>query len=616
MNESEVEMKIHAVLQHHVREMNNEWREMEQFRVVADNEMWSAGGPFGSNGWYRPKSIDHLKVRFTVNRVRPWLERRKADLYRVAPRVKVQQPVVSHAGSRRPLSPKVVAALGELGSAWLTSPDVREAVEMLQDLALVTKASALKIGLHKERRGLAAVWAQAIPRWDVVWDDAVDAVHRARWWGHLRWERLDEAQRLCPDLPSSDGMPFGDFLAQGGLARTGQEDGRPRGYVRLIEWWDMVAGTVQVFVVNNENGVCAHGSKPQPMLKHPNGRPCVQLVPCILAPSLAKPLRGVALARPQLDESVEKSYLTSYLGTATRRDLARAALFRKSDGFSEEMAKRVADAEDLEMIPVEEESRPLDQLVHVLRFPETSPGVERVLRLASEMADQSTSQSALGRGSTTGIEYASATAAQALSAGDAAVASLAAARMQAVMVRAVEVVFALLADSGGTLKVTTAGGVVALKGQHFSAEVDVTIDDQTAQAAQSSARKAELLQVVPLIRDLAALASTTTANGAQSPEALRRAAEVLYDAAADAFQLPNEARWAAVVKTEPLVEEEDDEMELPEIPAPPAPPAPPPAPAPNADAVAKLRQEMSPEELAELEQALMQMEVSDAPGMA
>lgn len=620
MNESEVEKKINEVLQHHARQLENDHAEMEQFRVVADNEMWTGRGPFGDNGWFRPKANQTLKVRFTVNRVRPWLERRKADLYRVAPKVKVAQPLVSSAG-RRGWSPKVGAALGDLATAWLTSPDVREALEMLQDLALVTKAAALKVSIDPTRRGLGAVCAQAIPRWDVVWDDAVDSVRRARWWGHLRWERVDEAKRLCPELPDQEGGAFGDFLRDGKVSRsTADEFRRPKGYIRLVEWWDMVEKTVQVFVVKDEHNVCAYGSSPEPMVTHPDGRPCVQLIPCVLAPSLAKPLRGVALARPQLDESVEKSYLASYVMTAVRRELARSALYRKTPGFTDREAKRVADSDDLEMIAIDDPSgAPLDQLIHVVQFPETTGGVERVMRLATELADQSTSQSALGRGSTSGVEYASATAAQALTAGDAAVASLAAARMQAVMVRAVEVMFALLGAGREGLKVATAGGTVALKPNHFRAEVEVTIDDQAAQAAQSSARKAELLQAMPLVRDLAALASTTATEGGASPDALRRAAEVLYDAAADAFQLPNEARWAAVVKTEPLVEEDDEDMELEEpapAPAPVAPPGPPQLPPPEPDAAARLAAEMSPDELAELEQYLMQMEGSDAARMA
>ncbi len=621
MNESEVESQIHTVLQIHNREINSSWREMEEFRAVADNEMWGRTGPFGSKGWYRPNAAATLKVKFTVNRVRPWMERRKADLYRVAPTVKVQQPVVGQATGRRGWTPKVGAALGDLASAWLTSPDVREAIEMLQDLALVTKASALKIGVDPKRRGLGAVWAQAIPRWDIVWDDAVDSVRRARWWGHLRWERVDEARRLCPELPEENkGVSFGDFLADGNVMRTDQTR-RPIGYVRMIEWWDMVTEQVQVFVVEGEHGVCAYGSKPEKMLAHPDGRPCVQLIPCILAPSLAKPLRGVALAKPQLDESVEKSYLSSYVMTAVRRELARVALYRKSQGFSDPEAKRIADGDDLEMFGIDDASGiPLDKLIHVVQFPETSNGVERVMRLATELADQSTSQSALGRGSTSGVEYASATAAQALAAGDAAVASLAAARMQSVMVRAVEVMFALLGSGSSSLKVQTASGVVQLKPPHFRAEVEVKIDDQAAQAAQSSARKAELLQALPLMRDLAALASTTAANGAESPDALRRGAEVMYDTVVETFQLPNDARWAAVVKAEPLVEEEDeDKMELEEpapVAAPPMPPAAPPGPQPDQEAAAKLAAEMTPEELRELEQALMQMEVSDADGMA
>jgi hypothetical protein len=625
--------EIKDILDGHFQRFENDRTLFRELRAAADNRLWSQDGPFGRSSSFGSKLqgyTDRLPIKVQVNTLRPYLEREKASLYRHQPRVTVKRPTILSSSSRRAKGDETEAkALAEFGTTFLRAERMRRTLEDAHEQALLYPGCALKIGWDEGKKGspLARLWVQVVQRWDAGWDERVTDPDQQRYRFHLRWERLDLATKRCPGLATKrieQTRPVGDYLAEGVPVAEGVSDRtRANGYVQLVEWWDLEAGEVQVFVVDGTS-VEACGSTPQPIrYRFPDGSPLVQLIPVVLANTVGLPMQATTLALPAFHETVEKSLITSHVVCAMRRSLSRVALYDLGRKNRKDAIGQISDAGDLELVGVEDVDS-LDNVVRFVEWPDVSPILDKAYRYVGLLAAESSSQSALGRGQTQGLEYAAATTAQVLAQGDAAAKALPAERMAGYMAELVRCAFAILATERAGLSIEYGGEVRTISPSKLAQEWEIGLDGTAAAAARQAEQRAGLLQAVPLLTAAVTTAATEKmppgpdGKEQEIPGPIRVASQRIVDLFVDAFELPDQMRWRDLIGAEPDYEDEeedeeedDDKRELAQSMLPPAPAAPmaPAGPAPVAapmvdPEVEALAASFSDEELAAMQAAL------------
>lgn len=623
--------EIKAIIEGHFQRMEEVRHTHREIREACSDRLWSRLGPFGDRGSIlRVANTEQMPVRVQVNTVRPFLEREKASLYRHQPRVVVKRPTIRSSQSRRDWREDDAKALSEFGTAFLQQEWMRRVFEDALEQGIMTPGCALKIGWDAEKKGspLSRLWVQAVQRWDVGWDERVRDVQQQRYRFHLRWERLDRAAALCPDLRNRTierTSAVRDYLVDGVSAEPGDGvgEGRARGYVQLVEWWDLEAEEVQVFVVDGTS-VDACGSKPEKLrYRYPDGSPIIQIIPVVLQNVVGQPMEATTAVMPAFHESCEKSLMATYVVNAMRRSLSRVAMYDKSIPGLKDDIKRLAVAGDLEFIGLEG-AVPKDA-VHILEWPDVSPMLDKAYRYMGLLAAESSSQSSLGRGQTTGIEYASATAAQALAQGDAAAKALPAERMAGYMAEVVRCAFGILATERVGLAIDVGSEAVTLSPRKLAQEWEIRIEGTAAQATRQAEQRVALLQALPLYQGAVAAAATPSmppgpdGKREEIPDAIRVAAQHVVDLLVGAFELPEHMRWRGIVDAEADIDDEDEESEeedprlamaatmVPEAPPAPAMPVEPAAAPPGLSddpEVAALAAAYTDEELAAMQAAL------------
>lgn len=607
-----------------------------QIREAANNDLWSMAGPFSPLGVCKDTGGLSLPIRVQVNTLRPWLEREKGSLYQHLPRVKVSRPTITSSRGKQKLTTSDADVLSEVATEWLRTRSLRAALENAAEQARLMPGCALKICFEKKKTTspMSKLWVEVVSRWDAGWDERVDHECLSRYRYHLRWERLRDAKELFPDLASVE-VPatnaVGDYLANGTSRES--DPNRAKGYIQVLEWWDLEDEQVQLFVVGADNAVDAAGSKPFDIpYRCPDGSPLIQLIPLVLMSSVGQPMKAIPQALPYFYETCQKSYMTSLVMGALRRDFSRSILYREDDkdGLTKAVAQKVASSGDLELIGVDAKrlAGPLSDLYHAVQFPPISGTLDKGYQYMSMLSAESSATSAIGRGQAAGKGYASATEAQALAAGDAQVASLPAARMAGYMADLVRAAFVILGREREGLRVEVPGGKTeTISPEKLLQEWQIELDDAAAKAAREAERRAALVQVGPIYQAAVTVASTATVPSppgtppVEIPESIRVAGERMVDLLVEAFQLGDDMRWKALLEKEADVDEkpEDDTAKMAEqLAGPPGPPAPPMAPPmppeeppveelPVEDpAVQKMATTMSPEELAQVEAFLMQ----------
>lgn len=617
------ETEINAIIQGHFTMMEEERELFQNIRAAANHKLWGSGGTVSPlSFWMNRGRGDHkidpqkLPVRRQVNTVRPFLNRTKSMLYQRAPRVTVTRPKVRATRRGKKLTAEMAEALSEVATEFVRQADLRATMENALEQAIAMPGCALRVWFDPDgATPMEKIKVCAIPRWYAGWDELADLPGTERYRFHIRQERAVDVKTLCPDFEvKGTTANIQDWLVDGHTEM--RDPNRADGYVQVVEWWDLEANEVQHFVLRSNKVDCC-GSKPFPIpYKWPDGTPIVQIVPIILEWSPGLPKRPVSLVMPSFEETCEKSIVLSIVLSAFRRDAARTILYLKGKGVSDPVIAQITSGFDLEFVGIDGDTEnpiELSAMFKALDLPDLSATLDKAQQYLSLAASDSSSVSALGRGQTAGFEYASGTAASAVTSGDAAAVSLPAERMAAYLQHVVSAAFVMLGTKGVGLHVDMALDEVSIPPEVLRQPLTVKIEDAAAEAAKKDQVKASLVQALPMYVQAVAIASTgiDPATGQPVPEPIRIAAEREVDLFVETYGWPERMRWSALQKKKPDVEAKPPpEPEVPDAPmapqaAPPveAVPAGPPvepsgAPVdPRAEAMAAA---LSPEELDEL----------------
>jgi hypothetical protein len=418
------ESEINEILRHHFSQMEWERGLYLNMREAAANRLWGGGAGQSSPisfwmaaGHASTGTVSKLPIKRQVNTLRPFINRTKAMLYKRAPRVTVSRPKVR--AGRAKLSQEDGDALSEVLTELARRPSTRDVMEMAIEEASMMPGCAIKFGMREERGSNASdpfsrFYMRVVPYWNAGWDDHARCQDEERYRFEIRYVRLADARELCPDIPENEkGTPIVDWLEYGTTSAT-EEQGKSSGYVRILEWWDLVDNEYQHFMLSTDNMVDCCGSSPKPIpYEWPDGTPMVQLLPVLMESEVSLPYKGTSIAKASFDETCEMSLVLSIVLSAFRRDASRTMLYLAGRGVSKATIERIMDGYDLEFVEVDGSVGDLGDLFQSLNLPNLSQTLDKASAYISGAARSSSSQSALSLGRTEGLEYAPATTAQA-----------------------------------------------------------------------------------------------------------------------------------------------------------------------------------------------------------
>lgn len=338
------------------------WR---RHRAAYKTDFWS------ENQWNRLFTADDgLPIKIQVNQIQPFVSAQISNLFYRQPRTTASLPNVWETGPGRPKSvedfPDIVT--GYLDE-WLVRSGMQRVSTYAYQLALMYDASAFKIGIDLKKKGdmVSRSWVQALPRWECLWDEEAETPDQQAYRGHLRWERVDRVEELLGvDLPDDiKPQAMTDFLEQ----ETTPREGRLKKYVKLLEFYDLLAGEQRFYVVD---GTTTGSLRARPVgevgpipYTFPDGSPGIPLVPVVLTNVPEYPMQGVAAVARLYELNAERNLMLTLLANSVRRRAGLALLHKKLESPVIAALQR---GRDLELIEVEGEGS-LENKIHALQLP-------------------------------------------------------------------------------------------------------------------------------------------------------------------------------------------------------------------------------------------------------
>ena len=628
---------VDDVLRAHHEETGLRRQLWERMAKVADSRVWDVVGA--------PKQTP---VKVTVNTLRPFLDRMVSQLYIRTPKHVVAPPRVrslSKRGGR--LTEEQAAGVAVALDEWVQRADVQLTEDAALRMALAFDGAAFRLGFDRERKdhALNQVWVVPVPPWEAGWDPLATDPETATYRFHLRWEKLEVAERmlggegegksdLCERL-KAHARPMQDFLDEG-QASTRQ---RPALHVLMLDWWSLcergeeeiltvpcswsdgrgAPSVLREFLTVEPDGRVAGSPLPYRL---PDGRPLHLLIPIVLASSIGYPMRAVGVARTPFDESVEKSRLHSIVSSAVYRDLARQLAFDQGRAnLSEETIQKLQNPLDNEIVDVQTvDGKPLNvamgDLFKPISFGPLSDTLDKARYWLGVASAESSALSTVGQGKSEDLKYASATTIDALTRGDAAASSAIQERMRMVLGMVSSTALAIAGrEARAGLSVLVDTDEVELPAPVLRAPWLVSVRDPSVAEAERLGRQGQTMQASDLLVKLAELASSPNP---EVPAQVRMLAQRLHDVVVDVHRLPDTVRWSALQKR-PTESAEDAKKMLeadaakqaaaaaPSAPAAPAPAGPPPEGAPpvdaSTDAILEGLRMLSPEQVRQLQLA-------------
>lgn len=225
-----------------------------QYTRAYRSEFWK-----GHNPWAQLPGVgtdnDPYPIKVEVNQVWPFVQAHVANLFYRAPRCEIEFPAVVEVKSGRPSDDTTSARrMKAFGDEWIRRSDIQELSTYALQLALFFDVAAYKLGVkHKARGVMDRVWVDVIPRWELLWDDRAHSYEQQAYRGHIRWERIDKAREIVGDpLTDAEVWTLPDVLEDEGGRGSAWDRHRAKKYVRLLEFYDLLAGQQRFYLVSGQ----------------------------------------------------------------------------------------------------------------------------------------------------------------------------------------------------------------------------------------------------------------------------------------------------------------------------------------------------------------------------
>lgn len=339
-----------------------------------------------------------------VNLGRPWVTSLMASLYYGGIYVTVEADELPHQGETTDALSRRTNAIRELLNRWLGSSPIEAVSERLLTMSLLYRGGcAYRLTLcptDERRKGQSAVdlvEVEAVPPWECVWDRRTRTDRGRRYFGHIRQEPEEYVKRMG-DLPEgAQGSGLVDFMEGGYMAVRRVEEDPVYHWVLTLDVPDeslrvgsaTVAGVRRQYLVDGVNSgatlrLLSEG--PMPYTEH-DGAPLSDMVPLIVEPIARCPWDSIAPYASVYELNAELNRSQSIVAGQVRRDAAR--ILAVKDGMSDETKAKIANARDLEMIPIPGNLGLPRDAVHVLDLGTTSETLIKYVGMVRDGLDRS-----------------------------------------------------------------------------------------------------------------------------------------------------------------------------------------------------------------------------------
>lgn len=538
---------VNEALRAHVHEMDECRDDYRRHRAAYSTRFWRDGIGAKYFAGVLPTEIDRqLPVKVEVNQVYSFVQSHVSNLEYRDPAVVAKLPAAMGMapGRRRNLEglPDTMAALV---NDWLRAGRIRAATSQAYLLALMYDSSALKLRMCDADDPVQRFAVQAIPRWEAVWDPlAVDET--PAYLGHLRHEHIEEARRIVGDgIDDKYPEALQDYLLYDGGRRRGY-----RGYVRLLEFYDLIEGKQRFYVVTGEGvgAVAKPVGKTEELPFEPRGRMLgCPIVPVVLAPTPEYPLMGIGAVRRVYQLNAEMNLILTVLANAMRSDAKRVWLYAGNAGISDEVLKQIQVAPDNGFVKVDADQLPGDLSRLFVPLP-TNPMPQSMRDLVSLITEsrrdvQASSDMQQGRQAS----YISATEANYLAAYGEMTNNGLQARMADATSRLLELLTSGLAEEGEKLSVRVGLDWHELTPDDLRMPWDLRLSDAASTPVREAQRKRELVEIRPALIETVTLASGKLPDGTDVAPQVALLNQRILDKLVKLFDLPESFSWDALL---------------------------------------------------------------------
>lgn len=533
-----------------------------RYRAAYEGRFWNAENRWSalmarSDGEVKEK----LPVKVETNMIRPFIHSLYAGLFYRGPRFAADLPRVREVRRGRPAkldraAPETVAAIA---SEWLARTTMKRVAKSAYGQAFMYGAAALKLGYTGSSSGvdlLNRVWCTVVPRWEAMWDERVMDGGPGRYQAHLRHEPLDwVVEEFGSDAKGElEPRALPDYVLNGYRLEGDEqklERGRDKGYVLVLEFWDLVDERTRWFVgqapSDNEVALRPIGDDELPYTM-PDGQRCHTLIPIVLDSTPEFPLQGLPAVDGLYEINAERNLLQSYLACAFRRDAARVVLYMKDKGIDDDVISRLEEGDDLALIGVPGPVLAgLFQTLEMPRLPGTFDSYLRFLEMARQDTRGTTdlTQGKQGR-------YLSATEAQLLAQYSDTTTGELASQMDDAINHAGAVMLTILREemAGAKFAVDVAGKPIVVSKDVLDLPWRLLLQDTSTTPAREQQRRVELQQVQKPLLELARIAAGVPEEAGGQPDQLpvQLLAQRLLDHSVMLYDLPENMRWEAISK--------------------------------------------------------------------
>lgn len=498
---------------------------------------------------------DGQPFKIEANKVWPFVQALVANLFYRNPRTQVELPRVwdmkpAKAGRKKKLDELPDVVSGYLDE-FLERSGVREQSTMAYQLALMYEVCAFKLGIDmtKRRKGdlVSRTWVRAIPHWELILDRDASALDQQAYRGHLRYELREDAEEIVQEsIPEDERLVQSDYLADGFTRPEG--DLKPlRRYVRLLEFYDLLADEQRFYLVTggSERGAVAKPIgkiAPRMPYEYPDGTPGVPILPVILSNVPEKPCQGIAAVSRVYQLNAEQNAMLTTLANAFRRDAGRVILHK--EGIPEAALAQIQSGRDLTLVPMPSESGSLAANFQALDLPQVSGTLDKYMTVLQSSWSETQGATDLMQGKQG--DYLSATEASLLAGFGEATSGDLQQRMALAMAALSRFHLTVTAaEMKRPVGVRVGSKILELEKDTAEMPWNVSIVDSAATPVRDMRKKEGFIQILPQLIQLAQLASGGTQEE-PTPPAVQRLAQEILNYMQQLWALPQSFSWDAL----------------------------------------------------------------------
>ena len=380
----------------------------------------------------------------------------------------------------------------------------RQQIETSARMALIYTHSFLKLAPRESNTLLGKIALRAVPPWQVILDRDAASYEDSRFIGHSYYIPVDEANEKFGNK-KWQGVQQTDYFTD--YERNERTSYRQNGdlpdlpneylYIEIVEMYDFLNNELSFWSPQYKNGAELLSYDPIPVITY-DGRPISNLVPMYFSRVPDRPMEGYSAMSRVYDQCFEKNIIRSFWANAVRRD-SRQFIY-KEGVFDEEALAKISSGVDGVMVPIDNDT--LSGIIDIIPNAPLSSNFDRYL----QMVDADLAKGSLTAGFTRGeVSKATATEITALmqytSSELGKMARDRDAMIELVSRLYVRMLMPLIEDGESEIIVTPDGGRVVTS-DSIDADWNIVAVDGGATPMTDLVRKAQLIQLVPVLASL------------------------------------------------------------------------------------------------------------------